>query len=74
MLMTKYAGEVIAEMAGESPQFYQAFADLMKVSMSGSYYFWTKNMKLSENEIDGRVRRTALSVGLTEDILEKISI
>ena len=28
-------------------------------------------MKLSENEIDGRVRRTALSVGLMEDILEK---
>ena len=33
--------------------------------------FGPKNMKLSENEIDGRVRRTALSVGLTEDILEK---
>ena len=33
--------------------------------------FGPKNMKLSENEIDGRVRRTALSVGLMEDILEK---
>ena len=33
--------------------------------------FGPKNMKLSGNEIDGRVRRTALSVGLTEDILEK---
>ena len=46
---------------------YQIFEDTVYKDIA----FGPKNMKLSENEIDGRVRRTALSVGLTEDILEK---
>ena len=33
--------------------------------------FGPKNMRLSETEIDGRVRRTAAAVGLSEDVLEK---
>ena len=33
--------------------------------------FGPKNMGLSETEIDGRVRRTATAVGLSEDVLEK---
>ena len=46
---------------------YQIFEDTVYKDIA----FGPKNMKLSENEIDGRVRRTALSVGLMEDILEK---
>ena len=46
---------------------YQIFEDTVYKDIA----FGPKNMKLSGNEIDGRVRRTALSVGLTEDILEK---
>ena len=40
---------------------YQIFEDTVYKDIA----FGPKNMKLSENEIDGRVRRTALSVGLT---------
>lgn len=46
---------------------YQIFEDTVYKDIA----FGPKNMKLSENEIDGRVRRTAFSVGLTEDILDK---
>lgn len=46
---------------------YQIFEDTVYKDIA----FGPKNMKLSENEIDGRVRRTALSVGLTKDILDK---
>lgn len=46
---------------------YQIFEDTVYKDIA----FGPKNMKLSDKEIDGRVRRTALSVGLTEDILDK---
>lgn len=46
---------------------YQIFEETVYKDIA----FGPKNMGLSESEIDGRVRRTAFSVGLDEDILKK---
>ncbi len=46
---------------------YQLFEDTVYRDIA----FGPKNMGLSEAEIDGRVRRTAQAVGLSEEILEK---
>ncbi|MBE6844175.1 MAG: energy-coupling factor transporter ATPase [Ruminococcus sp.] len=46
---------------------YQIFEDTVYKDIA----FGPKNMGLSEAEIDGRVRRTAEAVGLSEEILQK---
>ncbi|MGN0620475.1 MAG: energy-coupling factor transporter ATPase [Porcipelethomonas sp.] len=46
---------------------YQIFEDTVYKDIA----FGPKNMGLSENEIDGRVRRTAAAVGLDEEVLKK---
>ncbi len=46
---------------------YQIFEETVYKDIA----FGPKNMGLSQSEIDGRVRRTAEAVGITEDILER---
>lgn len=46
---------------------YQLFEDTVYKDIA----FGPKNMGLSQAEIDGRVRRTAMAVGISEEMLEK---